>query len=303
LVERHVYTVDVIGSSPVGPTRTPGRSFFAADTNWLAMVSLEVLSKTFEKLWPQSTADSWDTPGLSFGNPEAEISRVLLSVDVTAEILKEAKEIGAELIVSHHPPMLRGVSQLPTNSPKGNIAYQAIKSDIAIFTAHTNADKSSIGTAVALAQLIGLQEHTPLDAESGHGLVGKLSAPESLISFSARLAKLLPSVAAGIKVAGDPEQQISKIAVAPGAGDSFLGQALEAEVDVFITSDIRHHPAQDFLENNHTGKKVALIDISHWAAESIWLPLAQEELSKLHPNVEFLISEVRSDPWDFAVMQ
>jgi dinuclear metal center YbgI/SA1388 family protein len=267
------------------------------------MVSLEVLTQTFEKLWPQSSADDWDRPGLSFGTTSQDISKALLSVDVTAAVLAEAIEVGAQLVISHHPPMLRGVNQLPTSSPKGRIAYLAIKNDIAVFSAHTNADKAAIGTASSLAELMGIQQLEPLDSETGHGFVGLLPSEESLLSFSTRLARLLPSVAAGIKVAGDPDFQIRKIAVAPGAGDSFLDAALGAGVDVFITSDLRHHPAQDFLENNHSDKKVALIDISHWAAESIWLPMAQKELSKLHPNVEFLVSEIRTDPWDFAVMQ
>ena len=130
-----------------------------------------------------------------------------------------------------------------------------------------------------------------------------LPKPESLIALSTRLAKILPSVAAGLKVAGDPELQVNRIAVAPGAGDSFMQAALSTGADVFITSDLRHHPAQDFLENNELGRSVALIDISHFAAESLWLPHAQKELMKRHPQVDFILSDIRTDPWDFAVMQ
>jgi dinuclear metal center YbgI/SA1388 family protein len=303
LVERHVYTVDVIGSSPVGPTRTPGQALLAEDTKWLAMVSLEVLIQTFEKLWPKTTADDWDRPGLAFGSKHTEISKVLLSVDLTAAVLNEAKDLHANLVLAHHPPLLRGVSELGDETIKGNLASNAIRNQIAVFSAHTNSDKAEIGTARALASALGVEIQGPLDEASGHGFIAKLASPESLISFSTRLAKILPSVAAGIKVAGDPEMQVRSIAVAPGAGDSFLANALAAGVDVFITSDLRHHPAQDFIESNEVGQSVALIDISHWAAESLWLPLAQKELTRLHPDVEFLVSEIRTDPWDFAVMQ
>ena len=82
-----------------------------------------------------------------------------------------------------------------------------------------------------------------------------------------------------------------------------MAAAIESGAEAFITSDLRHHPAQDFLENNAIGRSVALIDISHWAAESLWLPVAQKELMKRHPQVEFILSDVRTDPWDFAVMQ
>ena len=267
------------------------------------MVSLEVLIRTFEKLWPSSSSDSWDYPGLAFGSKGSQVSKVLLTVDVTSAVIDEAIDLGAQLILAHHPVLLRGVQELGAETIKGNIATRAIKNNIAVFSAHTNADKAEVGTASALVQAIGAQISGPLDPESGHGAVCLLSKPEALVAFAARFAKLLPSVAAGIKVAGDPEMEISTFAIAPGAGDSFLGHALQADVDLFITSDLRHHPAQDFLESNSVGKKIALMDISHWAAESMWLPLAQKELMKLHPDVEFVLSDTRTDPWDFAVMQ
>ena len=267
------------------------------------MVSLEVLLQTFEELWPYSSSEDWDAPGLMVGSKKQEISTVLLAVDATSDVLREALHRQANLLLTHHPLLMRGVHELGQETIKGNLVSAAIKSDLAIFAAHTNADLAEVGTARALAELIGLEICTALDALSGHGLVGVLAKPESLLAFSTRLAKLLPSVAAGIKVAGDPEAVISKVAVAPGAGDSFLQAARDAEVDVFITSDLRHHPAQDFLEANQIGPQVALIDISHWAAESIWLPLAQKTLSERHPNVEFIISDIKTDPWDFAVMQ
>jgi putative NIF3 family GTP cyclohydrolase 1 type 2 len=195
------------------------------------------------------------------------------------------------------------VSELPSQSVKGNIISQAIKGELAIFSAHTNADAATIGTATALADLFSLHNTGPLDPESGHGIVGSLRQPETLIGFATRIAKLLPSVAAGIKVAGNPDAMVQKIGLAPGAGDGFLEAAIAHKLDAFITSDLRHHPSQDFLETNAYAGPVALIDISHWAAESIWLPLAQKELSKMHPDVSFILSELSTDPWDFAVMQ
>lgn len=267
------------------------------------MVSLEVLTQTFEKLWPIQSSDDWDKPGLAFGSIHQEISKILLTVDVTSAVLEEAIDTGAQLVLAHHPSLLRGVNQLSEQSIKGKLAALAIRNNLAVFSAHTNADKAEVGTAQALAAAIDVRGFAPLDAESGHGFVAELQSPETLISFSTRLAKLLPSVAAGIKAAGDPEMLVKTIGVAPGAGDSFLGSALSAGVDVFITSDLRHHPAQDFMESNAIGKRVALIDISHWAAESLWLPFAQKELMKHHPEVEIVISEIRTDPWDFAVMQ
>jgi len=207
------------------------------------------------------------------------------------------------LLITHHPLLLRGVSELGSDTVKGHLVSVAVRGGLAIFAAHTNADIAEVGTAKALARVVGLDNTIALDPITGHGLIGELASPESLLVLSTRLARALPSVAAGLKVAGDPDQVIKRVGIAPGAGDGFLGAALTANVDLFITSDLRHHPAQDFMEQNQVGAKVALMDISHWAAESLWLPLAQKELQAMHPEIEFVLSDVRTDPWDFTVMQ
>lgn len=270
---------------------------------WLAMVSLEVLIQSFEKLWPKASAEDWDRPGLTIGDPDQSVSKVLLAVDATHAVVDEALALQANLLLTHHPLLLRGVSELSQKSVKGNIVTRAIRGELAIFCAHTNSDLAELGTATALAKLFDIRNAVALDPITGHGLVGNLATPESLIGFATRIAKQLPSVAAGIKVAGNPDAMIQRIGLAPGAGDGFLDAALAAKLDVFITSDLRHHPSQEFLETNAFSGPVALIDLSHWAAESIWLPMIQKELTKMHPDVSFVLSELSTDPWDFAVMQ
>jgi putative NIF3 family GTP cyclohydrolase 1 type 2 len=173
---------------------------------------------------------------------------------------------------------------------------------LAIFAAHTNADVAIGGVSQSLAAALGLTEISPLDAVTGHGCVGTVSS-QKLVDFARNVAKVLPPVAQGVRVAGDPERIVSRVGLVGGAGDGFLGQALESKADVFITSDLRHHPTQDFIELSQLVEGPALMDISHWAAESIWLESAAMQLSKLHSDVEFAVSEIRTDPWDFAVMQ
>lgn len=265
------------------------------------MVKLETLLGTFEELWPKSTADDWDRPGLSVGSTSQEISKVLLSVDVTKKVIEEAIGLGAQLVLSHHPLLLRGVSEVSEQSLKGEIVALAIRNSIAVFSTHTNADKAKVGTATALAAAYGVTNTHVLDPESGHGLVGELAESVSLIQFASRIASRLPAVAQGVRVAGNPELTVSRVALSPGAGDADLGKALSQGVDVFITSDLRHHPAQDFIET--PGKPRGLIEVSHWASEYMMLPLAKTELATRYPELEFVLSEVRTDPWDFAVMQ
>lgn len=258
--------------------------------------------QTFEKLWPIATAEDWDRPGLMVGNPAQEIRKVLLSVDVTAAVIQQAAELDAELILSHHPVLLRGVHELGELTLKGNLVSQAIRSSIAIYSAHTNADIAKGGVSESFAKAIGLEKLRALDEVSGHGCVGEIE-PMPLIDFARKVARTLPSVAQGVRVAGDQQKLISRVGLVGGAGDGFLLAAQNAGIDVFITSDLRHHPAQDFMEQSRITSGPALIDVAHWAAEWLWLEQAADQLSGHHPDIEFIVSDINTDPWDFAVMQ
>lgn len=98
--------------------------------------------------------------------------------------------------------------------------------------------------------------------------------------------------------------EIQRVAVCGGAGDSFISAAMLAEADVYVTSDLRHHPVQDAREQaNLSGGTPAIIDVAHWASEWLWLEVAADQLAKLFPNVQFVVSQIRTDPWDFVVTQ
>jgi dinuclear metal center YbgI/SA1388 family protein len=256
-----------------------------------------------ERLWPAAATETWDHPGLMLGRNDQPVSTVLLTVDVTLEVIHEAKSRGCELIISHHPMFMRGVHELGEHTLKGALAALAIRSEIAIFSAHTNADFVAGGVTESLALALGLTNLQPLEPETGHGRVGEVSS-QTLLDFARGVARSLAPTASGVRVSGLSSQLVQRIAVAGGAGDSLLGAALASGADVFVTSDLRHHPVQDAVEASRlTEKPMAVIDISHWAAEATWLESAARALKRELPELEFVASEVRTDPWDFAVMQ
>lgn len=265
-------------------------------------MTLSNLLASFEKLWPKESAEDWDRPGLMVGNPSQEINKVLLAVDVTAEVIDQAIQTGCQLLLTHHPMLLRGVHELGELTLKGNLVAKAIKSGLAIFSAHTNADIAQGGVSQSLAQALELRNLAPLDAVSGHGIVGDVDEIK-LIDYARKISRAIPATAQGIRVAGDSAKLISRVGLVAGAGDSFLGMASLAGIDLFITSDLRHHPAQDFIEQSKLTDGPALIDIAHWAAEWVWLDQAAAQLAGIHRDVEFIVSDLRTDPWDFAVMQ
>lgn len=271
-------------------------------------VQLGQLIVEFEKLWPLDGAEDWDAPGLVSGNKEQRVSRVLLTVDVTSEIVTEAIDGEFDLVLAHHPYLLRGINSLDESTAKGATLSKAIRSGAALYAAHTNADIVATGVSAVMAEAFGIQNAKPLvpsaDALVGHGRIGELSAAIKLGDFARLIAKVLPSTATGVRVAGDFEQVIQRVAVCGGAGDSFIAAAVAAGADVFVTSDLRHHPVQDAREQALCSAGTpAIIDVAHWASEWLWLEVAAEQLSKVFPNVQFVVSQIRTDPWDFVVTQ
>jgi dinuclear metal center YbgI/SA1388 family protein len=267
------------------------------------MEKLSTLVNHFNELWPESEIADWDRSGLMIGDLSSEIQNVFLTVDITMDVLEHARQLGANLILSHHPMFLRGVRTLREDLVKGAEAGFAIKSQIAVFSAHTNADFVQNGVSQTLARALGLGSLDFLDPDTKQGVIGTLGKPTTLLEFARAAARVLPSVAQGIKVSGDPDRIISRVGLVAGAGDSYLDIAQRANLDLFITSDLRHHPAQDFIEQGKLGSGPALMDIAHWAAEWLWLETAKQQLSDKFGSVSFIISDLSTDPWDFVVMQ
>jgi dinuclear metal center YbgI/SA1388 family protein len=271
------------------------------------MVKLSELISSMELLWPPARAEDWDAPGLVCGDPQRQIARVLLSVDVTSELIGEA--IGNfDLVIAHHPFLMRGVTSISEEKGKGSVIASAIRSDVAIFAAHTNADITQTGVSASLAESLGVLDAValvPVEGESiGHGRIGSLQRPMPLGEFARLIAKTLPASASGVRVAGDYSKMIQRVAVCGGAGDSFITAATEAGAEVYVTADLRHHVVQEARESAIlTPNQMALIDVSHWASEWPWLEVAARELRKLHPHITFEVSDLRTDPFDFVITQ
>ena len=133
---------------------------------------------------------------------------------------------------------------------------------------------------------------------NGIGRVGRLAEPCTAREFARRVAAHVPATAGGIKLGGDPERVLESVAVVGGAGDSLLDAARAAGVDAYVTGDLRHHVAQDFLAHDDAP---VLVDVPHWAAEWTWLPLAQRVLDRAAADagvrVGSTVSRIVTDPW------
>ncbi|MBC7591102.1 MAG: Nif3-like dinuclear metal center hexameric protein [Salinibacterium sp.] len=260
-----------------------------------------------ERLWPASGAENWDAVGLIAGELGAPVSSILLAVDAVLDTADEAIDQGADMLLVHHPLLLRGVTSVSSDGYKGATLARLIRGHCALLAAHTNADVVETGTSAAFAARLGLTGVRPIvvgeTADRGIGRVGELPTPVTLGTLARALGDILPATASGIRVAGSFDTVISTVALCGGAGDAYLADPAVRAADVYITSDLRHHPASEARENARSGGGPALIDVSHWASEWLWLEGAAAELRAQLPGVTITVSELRTDPWDFAVVQ
>jgi dinuclear metal center YbgI/SA1388 family protein len=374
---------------------------------------LRDVTALMDSWYPPRLASNWDAVGLVCGDPEQEVRRILLAVDPAPAVVDEALDWGADLVLSHHPLLLRGVHSVAASTPKGRVLHRLIQAGCGLFVAHTNADAPSRGVNESLALALGIQapevivadpadpldklvafvphesaeevraavtaagagrigdydsctftsqgegRFRPLDgatpaigrvgevevvAESrveavfprgrrrtvidalravhpyeepafdvleladvpgageaarGSGRIGRLREPMRLAAFADLVADVLPETAHGVRVGGDPDRMVEKVAVTGGAGDFLLEGVLSIGADVYVTSDLRHHRAAEFLE--HEGP--ALVDVAHWAAEWTWLPVLERMLvdacETRGDTVDVRVSTTSTDPWTF----
>jgi len=269
-------------------------------------ITLADADAAISALWPPSGAEAWDAVGLIAGDPASPVSAIHLAVDAVPDTVDETLEFGAQLLLTHHPLLLRGVTSVAEDRYKGVVIARLLRGGSGLIAAHTNADVVARGTSAVLAELLGLVETRPIetgqDPAVGLGRVGRLATPTTLGALARTLADILPATAQGIRVAGEYGSEVTSVALCAGAGDSLLAHPQVLAADVYVTSDLRHHPASEARERARLGRGPSLIDVSHWASEWLWLDVAAEQLRVALPGVTVTVSELRTDPWDFAIV-
>jgi len=257
--------------------------------------------------------------GLVCGDPAAEVTRVLFAVDPVREVVDEALRIGADLLVTHHPLYLRGTTTVAPVGPagfKGQVVHDLIRGGVALLVAHTNADRADPGVSDALAAAVDLRVTGPLVPDpadpTGRRGLGRLCeplAPLTLAAFAEQAARGLPATAAGLRIAGDPAAPVRTVAVCGGSGDGLFAQVRAAGADVFLTADLRHHPASEARQAaGQTGgsaggsaRAPALVDAAHWATEWPWCEQAAGQLDEISDRhgwaLRTYVSRTVTDPW------
>lgn len=257
-------------------------------------MKLSELIAKFERRVPLAWAEEWDNPGLAVGNPDVEIDRVALALDVTEDTVKQADRADCQLLFSHHPIIFHPVKNLVFRFPGPKAIGTAIRSGVALYAAHTNWDSSPEGVNFCLAAALGLKNIEPLVMPSrengawGLGAIGCLDTATPLSTLM-RHAKERWRLS-GCVGFGDELAEIKRVAVGGGACGDFWPQALEKGADLFITSDIAYHHRNDALNMG-----LSLIQCDHGEMERVSLP-ALKALLEYETGLECVILSEESAP-------
>lgn len=229
-------------------------------------MKLKDIIEIIEGEYPPELAYEWDNSGLFYGNPEMEISKVTVTLDVTPEVIRQAAENKSQLILSHHPVVMGGVKKLSDGGISSETICGIVRNNIAVYSAHTNMDTAARGINQRLAEMFGLKDIEVMENDKpypdcGLGRVGNLKDAVSLYDFCRRVKEKLNTPF--VRVCGE-DRIIKRAAFASGSCSEFVPSALKKGADVIVTADMKYHSCIEFVYDG-----IAIIDAGHYPTEII----------------------------------
>ena len=242
-----------------------------------------------EKFAPYDLAESWDNCGLMTGERTQTVNRVLCALDVTETVLQEAADVGAELVVAHHPLIFTSVKSVTQDDTTGRALRFAIKHDISVICMHTNADCAVGGVNDALAAALGLQNVINMGAGENAqlGRVGDLPARMTPAIFADYVKMCLD--ANGVRYV-DGGKPIRRVAVGGGACGKLMDFALAKGADAFVIGDCSYDVMQRAQSLGLT-----LVDAGHFPTEHPVTAVFADRLRQAFPTVTATVSERHTD--------
>lgn len=257
------------------------------------MIVSDIIAE-IEAVAPPQTAMEWDNVGLQVGAADERCHGVLVCLEVTPDVADEAARLGANLIITHHPLIFSPLTSLRTDRPLGGLLRRLLEDGTTVYAAHTNLDAArEIGTAAALAEVLGVREFVPLleEGEVGLGAVGNVGVRLPVEALVGRIRRSLRP--ARVTVVGETDRMVETLALMPGSGGDAVGPAAAAGAHALVCGDLKHHDALDALALGLT-----VIDATHYATERpVVAKLAQHLRGRVPEDLPVLASEVDTDPF------
>jgi len=251
------------------------------------MNSIDVI-KYLETKFPKTLAYDWDNPGLQVGSLNKKCQTVLVTLDVTKEVVKEAIALKADLIISHHPLIFKPLSSIVTETPRGKMLSDLIKNNIAVYSTHTNYDLALGGMNDELASVLGLGDIQVLDEVEQMGRFGTVP-PQPMTDFIEFVKQKLEVQTC--RFIGRLDSTVKIVGISGGSGSNHVGSAMKKQCDLYITGDVTYHTALDCVQ---MGQNV--LDVGHYA-EKIFKKAIQSDLKNVFPDLPILVSAIDTDPY------
>ena len=248
------------------------------------------IMQVIEAAYPRSAALDYDNVGLLAGRAGKEVNRVYLALDATDAVIDRAIEAGADMLITHHPLIFSPMKRVTDEDFIGRRVVKLIQSDIAYYAMHTNYDV--LGMATLSEKILGIKNSQVLDVtmcedgnEEGIGRVGDLEKPMTLEECCVYVKHKLKL--GSLKVFGDMNGTVSRLAVSPGSGKSAVAPAIAKGADVLVTGDIGHHDGLDAVEQG-----LAVIDAGHYGTEYIFIDDMKHFLEDKLPVLDVMTTPI-----------
>ncbi|MFO7299424.1 MAG: Nif3-like dinuclear metal center hexameric protein [Actinomycetes bacterium] len=219
----------------------------------------EIVAEMAARTRPENAA-GWDPVGLQLGDPKAGVERVAVCHEVTEAVVARVEEEGPDLLVSYHPLLFTPTRRIVAGRSAEARAYRLVRAGVALLVTHTDFDAAPGGAADSLASALGLDPADPFGADPDEPAIGRSGAFDGTLADLASHAVRLFG-ADGLRVHGEPDRRIERVAVVPGSGSSFIEQAADV-ADALVTGDVSHHGAVRALDLG-----LAIVDPGHTATE------------------------------------
>lgn len=260
-------------------------------------IKVSQIIEKLEQFAPLSLQESFDNSGLQVGDSSQTVKGVLLCVDVTEAIVNEAIERGANLIISHHPLLFRGLKHITGQTYIERVVMLAIANNIAIYSTHTCMDKCVGGINFRFAKILGLKDIRVLSPDAGNdtvglGCVGELENPMTENEFIELLKEKFSLKI--VKHSALLGKYIKKIAVCGGSGAEFIPDAIKSGADIYVTADIKYH---DFFLAE---KQIVIADIGHFESECCIKDILKEQLIENFSNFAILTAYSDINPVSYS---
>ena len=260
------------------------------------MTKVRDISNAIENFAPIRLQEDYDNAGLQVGDPDMEVSAVLLCLDVTEEILQEAIERSCNMIISHHPLIFRGLKNVTGKDPIQRIVIEALRNNVAIYSAHTNLDSAREGVSHEIGNILNLSDMKVLDPKPddpsvGIGVIGDMK-PTPKLEFLRRLKKKF-NVKALKYSAHSPKLVIKRPAVCGGSGAFLIKKAIEEGADAIVTGDVKYHDFTSF------GDDILIADIGHYESELCSSKIFSRIIRDRFPEMVVYFAEKESNPIAF----